>query len=80
MFFGGGISGFFQDLYYGAVEKGYKIMHPEIWDIDTSVGSSSKIQEQSTENRTGTVEVSTGDQESVELIEKSIDNVCWEKE
>lgn len=31
-FFDGGISGFFQDLYYGAVEKGYKVRHPRCWD------------------------------------------------
>lgn len=32
MFFDGGIRGFFDDLYYGAVEKGYKLTHPRIWD------------------------------------------------
>lgn len=30
MFFGGGISGFFKDLYYGAIEKGYNRTHPRI--------------------------------------------------
>jgi len=32
MFFDGGVRGFFDDLYYGAVEKGYKLTHPRIWD------------------------------------------------
>jgi hypothetical protein len=32
MVFSGGISGFFDDLYCAAVEKGYKLTHPRSWD------------------------------------------------
>lgn len=32
MFIGGGISAFFEDLYYRAVEKAFEITHPDCWE------------------------------------------------
>lgn len=43
MFFGGGVHGFFQDLYYGAVEKGYLLTHPELWERGQSKAKDSGI-------------------------------------
>lgn len=42
-FFDGGIRGFFNDLYYRTIEKGYKVTHPRCWNIDISAGTSSRI-------------------------------------
>lgn len=43
MLFSGGVRGFFLDLYCGAVEKGYKLTHPELWELEQGKAEDSGI-------------------------------------
>lgn len=75
MFFDGGIRGFFDDLYYGAVEKGYKLTHPRIWD--SVLKSQAEAMDDSEEDYKKVIDVlrfvGVEDEELFGLIEKAED-------
>lgn len=79
MLFSGGFNGFLVDLACAVESTVYTLTHPEIWDTDTSNASSLKAKDKPMENVASNLKELTGEEESVILIEKSIDSKFWEE-